>query len=169
MPNGERLTQKQETFCVKYFELGNATQAAIQAGYSKRTAQAIAAENLTKPLILARMGELRKQVEDESVASVLERRQRLTEMIRANLVDFIDEGGNINLDTQYKGALAELTVEDWKGISKKGYEELSRNKRIKLHNAIQAITELNKMDRVYEEGSTAQAITVILQPVGSKE
>ena len=42
----ERCTQKQEAFCVRYFELGNATEAAKLAGYSHKTAYSIGNENL---------------------------------------------------------------------------------------------------------------------------
>jgi Phage terminase, small subunit len=45
------LTAKQKRF-VELFE-GNATQAALSAGYSKKTAAAIGKENLRKPLIVA--------------------------------------------------------------------------------------------------------------------
>ena len=45
------MTPKQQRFCDEYLIDLNATQAAIRAGYSKRTAQAIGAENLTKPLL----------------------------------------------------------------------------------------------------------------------
>ena len=46
-----RLTQKQETFCLKYFELGNIGEAALTAGYSPKTAPYIGSENLKKPQI----------------------------------------------------------------------------------------------------------------------
>lgn len=45
------LTPKQSLFVKEYLVDLNATQAAIRAGYSEKTAQAIGAENLTKPLI----------------------------------------------------------------------------------------------------------------------
>jgi phage terminase small subunit len=45
------LTPKQELFVKEYLIDLNATQAAIRAGYSKKTAKEIAAENLTKPNI----------------------------------------------------------------------------------------------------------------------
>ena len=41
-----KLTQKQESFCINYFQLGNATEAAKLAGYSNKTAFVIASENL---------------------------------------------------------------------------------------------------------------------------
>jgi phage terminase small subunit len=48
------LTAKQARFVEEYLKnRGNATQAAIDAGYSKKTARAIGAENLTKPDIAA--------------------------------------------------------------------------------------------------------------------
>ncbi|MCM3294113.1 terminase small subunit [Paenibacillus sp. MER 180] len=43
------LTPKQETFVAEYLIDLNATQAAIRAGYSARTARKIGQENLTKP------------------------------------------------------------------------------------------------------------------------
>jgi phage terminase small subunit len=47
-----KLTPKQELFIEHYLANGyNGTQAAISAGYSQDTAQQIASENLSKPLI----------------------------------------------------------------------------------------------------------------------
>lgn len=46
-----RITAKQKRFVNEYLVDLNATKAAIRAGYSVRTARAIAAENLTKPYI----------------------------------------------------------------------------------------------------------------------
>ncbi|MBQ7006861.1 MAG: terminase small subunit, partial [Oscillospiraceae bacterium] len=45
------MTTKQMRFCDEYLIDLNATQAAIRAGYSEKTARAIGAENLTKPNI----------------------------------------------------------------------------------------------------------------------
>jgi len=46
-----KLTPKQEKFCNEYLIDLNATQAAIRAGYSEKTAKVIGFENLTKPYI----------------------------------------------------------------------------------------------------------------------
>lgn len=43
-----KLTDKQEMFCQEYIKDLNATQAAIRAGYSERTASVIGSENLSK-------------------------------------------------------------------------------------------------------------------------
>lgn len=46
-----KLTKKQSMFVKEYIVDFNATRAAIEAGYSKKTARQIACENLTKPYI----------------------------------------------------------------------------------------------------------------------
>lgn len=47
------LTAKQERFVAEYLIDGNATRAALAAGYSEKTARSTGAENLTKPDIAA--------------------------------------------------------------------------------------------------------------------
>lgn len=51
------LTDKQEAFVREYLIDLNATQAAIRAGYSEKTARQIASENMSKPYILTRIEE----------------------------------------------------------------------------------------------------------------
>ena len=46
-----KLTDKQDLFCKEYLLDLNATQSAIRAGYSEKTAQQIGSENLSKPVI----------------------------------------------------------------------------------------------------------------------
>lgn len=53
-----KLTAKQEAFCREYLIDLNATQAAIRAGYSEKTAKDIACENLAKPNIAQKIAEL---------------------------------------------------------------------------------------------------------------
>lgn len=52
MPKGQ-MTRKQERFVEEYLIDLNATQAAIRAGYSPSSANAIGGENLAKPIIKA--------------------------------------------------------------------------------------------------------------------
>ena len=49
--DGIKLSPKQKLFCEEYAKTKNATQAAINAGYSKKTAKEMGYENLTKPHI----------------------------------------------------------------------------------------------------------------------
>ena len=52
-PKKQKLTLKQRRFVGAYLLSGNATQAALEAGYSAKTARFIGSENLTKPNIKA--------------------------------------------------------------------------------------------------------------------
>lgn len=56
------LTDKQERFCQEYLVDLNGTQAAIRSGYSEKTSQAIATENLSKPLIQTRIAALQAEL-----------------------------------------------------------------------------------------------------------
>lgn len=54
-----KLTARQAMFVSEFLVDGNATQAAIRAGYSAKTAKAIGTENLAKPAIAAAIAEAR--------------------------------------------------------------------------------------------------------------
>jgi phage terminase small subunit len=56
------LTPKQQRFVAEYLVDLNATQAAVRAGYSPRTARSIASENLSKPDIAAAIATAKAQV-----------------------------------------------------------------------------------------------------------
>ena len=141
----KRLTQKQETFCLKYFELGNASEAARIALYSPKTAATIGRENLQKPQIIERIDQLRQATIDASIASVVERKQRLTEIARANIPDYVQEDGiRLNGQSPNTGAVSEITTKT-KMLSN-GPAVITN---LKLHNPIQARAELNKMDGAY--------------------
>lgn len=139
-----RLTQKQETFCLKYFELGNATEAALVAGYSPHSVRFIASINLTKDNIQRRIKELRQIAEDATVATVLERKQVLTEIIRGRFADFMT---NLTKEKLQSAALQEIR------ITEVGKDIPVKTTSIKLHSPAQAIDLLNKMDKLYAEGT----------------
>lgn len=70
-----KLTPKQEKFCQEYMVDLNATQAAIRAGYSKKTANVIASQNLSKLNIQDRLVELKGKIQEKTdltVESVIE-------------------------------------------------------------------------------------------------
>ena len=83
------LTPKQKTFVDQYLIDLNATQAAIRAGYSKRTAGQIGDENLKKPQIASAI--------QESMAKRAERTEVTSEMVVQGIVRLIrrcEDDGN---------------------------------------------------------------------------
>jgi hypothetical protein len=99
---------------------------------------------LTFANVQKRLAELRKKTENDSVMTVLEREQRLSEIGRGNLIDFIGPDGDpvpLNKELPNNRALTEYSVITT--TTKKGNVMTTRT--IKLHNPVVAIQELNKM------------------------
>ena len=56
------MTDKMKLFCLEYMKDFNATQAAIRAGYKKKTAYSIGNENLKKPEIKKTLDKLKTEL-----------------------------------------------------------------------------------------------------------
>lgn len=82
-----KLTEKQKRFADYYIESGNATQAAINAGYAKRSAQQIGAENLSKPVIKTYIDERLEQIASERIMSAQEAVELLSSIARAEITE----------------------------------------------------------------------------------
>lgn len=76
------LTPKQQAFADYYIQFGNATEAAIKAGYSERTANRIGTENLSKPVIRKYVDERLEKMSSERVATAQEVMETLTRVLR---------------------------------------------------------------------------------------
>lgn len=77
-----KMTARQQRFCDEYLIDLNATQAAIRAGYSKKTAGVIGDENLKKPYIKEYIAERMAEKDQELIASQDEVLQYLTKVMR---------------------------------------------------------------------------------------
>lgn len=79
-----KLTEKQKRFADEYIISGNATQAAIKAGYSKKTANRIATENLSKLVIKNYIDERLAKLESKRIANAQEVLEYLTGVMRGD-------------------------------------------------------------------------------------
>lgn len=77
-----KLTLKQQRFADEYIISGNASQAAIKAGYSRHSAHRIAVRNLQRPDIKAYIAERLKKLDDEKIAKQEEVLEYLTAVMR---------------------------------------------------------------------------------------
>lgn len=84
-----KLTQKQRRFIDEYIISGNATQAAIKAGYSKRTARKIGQENLTKPDIKTEIARRNAEIQSEKTADMTEVMEYLTSVMRGEQTESV--------------------------------------------------------------------------------
>lgn len=76
------MTDKQKRFCDEYLIDCNATQAAIRAGYSPKTAYSIGEENLKKPELKTYIDERLEQLHSEKTADAQEVLEYLTSVMR---------------------------------------------------------------------------------------
>lgn len=81
------LTQKQKKFADYFIETDNATQAAIKAGYSKKTAKQIGSNNLTKVDVSAYIKARLDEMDKERVASADEVMKFYTSVMRGEVKD----------------------------------------------------------------------------------
>lgn len=111
------LTDKQQRFVEEYLVDLNATQAAVRAGYSAKTASVIGAENLAKPniqkAIQARQEELKIKTEITQ-EWVVERYRRIVEGCDKRL--FFRDDGSLKPPSQWSAemgmAVAAFEVEE---------------------------------------------------------
>ena len=77
-----KLNARQKAFCEYYVVSGNATDAAIKAGYKEKNARKIGSENLTKMDIKKYIKELQEKAKTSRIMTAVERREFLTEIIK---------------------------------------------------------------------------------------
>lgn len=83
----KKLTLKQQRFVDEYIISGNATQAAIKAGYSKKTANRIATENLSKPVIKTAIDKRNAEIQSEKTMNMQEVMELLASIARGETTE----------------------------------------------------------------------------------
>lgn len=112
--DNEGLTFKQRLFVDYYIQLkGNATQAALRAGYSPRSADVIAVENLNKPTVAAAIRARTKQLDSERTATTKEILEYLAKVLRGEEKDEIVVNVGIGKGyTEPRKVMAKVTTKD---------------------------------------------------------
>ena len=132
-----KLTTKQQKFADEYIISGNATQAAIEAGYSKKTANRIGSENLSKLDIKKYIDERLKEIESAKTATQQEVFEYLTSVMR--------------------GEQREQTlIGRGQGFQEKTYIDVSAKDRLK------AADLLNKIHMAREEKSATATENIVI-------
>jgi len=162
-----KLTQKQENFTLNLFQGMSQREAYVQAGYSDKglpNAIDVHASELAKnSKVIVRLSQLREKAESDKIMTVKERKERLSEISRGRLTDYQEsgmDGGWINIgpESPNTAALSEI-------VSTTKYDENGASptliSRVKLHNPVTAIAELNKMEKVYNDGTIVNVGVIV--------
>ena len=120
------LTPKQQRFVEEYLIDLNATQAAIRAGYSEKTAKSIGQENLTKPDIQKAIEEAQSKRAEQTQIDAAYVLRRLVEIDQMDVLDIMDDQMKIRpvnewpkVWRQYVVNLENLELSDGEGCFKK--------------------------------------------------
>ncbi|MGK4178825.1 terminase small subunit [Lapidilactobacillus dextrinicus] len=100
----QKLTPKQRKFADEYIKSGNATQAAISAGYSRRTAAVIGNENLIKPYIKSYIDERMQELESQKIMSAKEAIELLSSIARGEVKETVVVGTPVGVEEVKKEA-----------------------------------------------------------------
>jgi len=85
-----KLNARQKAFCEYYVASGNATEAAIKAGYKEKYAGVNADKLLKNTNIKKYIDELQKKTKSSRIMTAIERREFLTSMIKDGTVKDTD-------------------------------------------------------------------------------
>ena len=137
----KKLTGKQKKFADEYIISGNATEAAIKAGYSKKTARNIGAENLTKPNIQKYLESKVKDIDNAKTADMKEVREFWSSILRNSGEETKDRLKASEFIAKTQGAfLDKVQLNGDLGVTNK-YKELSDEE---LEEQIKKYEKLNK-------------------------
>ncbi|WEV42968.1 terminase small subunit [Lactobacillus sp. ESL0684] len=102
------LTVKQRKFADEYIKSGNATEAAIKAGYSKRTAYSIGQENLKKVEIANYLEKRMKEISNSKVADQQEILEYLSSVMRGEQKEDVATAKGVAVGAKDRIKAAEL-------------------------------------------------------------
>lgn len=90
-----KLNDRQELFCLEYVKSLNATQSAINAGYSEKTAQPIASRLLLNVMVQTRIAELQEKRSNDLEVDAQYVLKRLLEIDQMDVKDILNDDGTI--------------------------------------------------------------------------
>lgn len=114
-----KLTPKQQRFADEYIKTGNATQSAIEAGYSKRTAKEVGYENLTKPHLKKYIDKRMEQIASSKIMTAQQVLERLTGIVKGEITETVVVATPIGLEKTEKTADFKTQISAMRDIMKR--------------------------------------------------
>lgn len=166
------LLPKQAKFVAEYLISGNATQAALAAGYSSKTAHVIGQENLKKPVIASLLAAKNTEIaarQDERLAAMELTKERVQrEIARIAFFDprkMFDKEGNplplTELDDDTAACIVGLDVlEEWQGTGEDRVL-VGHVKKYKIANKNVALDQASKILGMYEKDNDQKSNPIL--------
>lgn len=171
----KKLEEKQKRFCEEYLKDCNGTQAAIRAGYSKRTARVQAAQNLSKLNIQQEIVRLRAKQTERTEIKADEILRGLYEIATFDIGELFDENNRLkpihDLSPVARRVLASIDNEELFDYEAGERTRIGWLKKIKLWSKDKALENLGRhfklfTDVVRVEGGLAEKLKKARERVG---
>lgn len=143
--------KRHEKFALNIFKGMTQRDAALEAGYKPSRVDVTASELVRNRKVFDRIQELYKMAESDGIMTVRQRKERLSEIARARLTDYITCGPdrdliNVGPESPNTAALQEITSRTEYDKDGAGVAVITK---LKLHEPVRPIAELNKMGGDY--------------------
>ena len=154
-PEIPKLTAQQEKFCHEYLIDRNATQAAIRAGYSIKTAQEQSSQLLSKLMIKGRVNQLISAELGSIDATAARIKKELTNLAFVNIADAYDQNGALksfeDMPIELQRAILAVESEELFDGQGKNREQIGYTKRIKLTDKLKALEMLGRHQKMFTD------------------
>ncbi len=162
-----KLRPKQKKFVQEYLVDLNATQAAIRAGYSEKTAYSIGFENLRKPEIQEALDLAQKKLAKKVEVTIEELITAYKQIAFADLAECYDENGflkNIHdIPISARMALAGLEVDELYEGKGETREQIGQTKKVKMWDKLKALDALGRHLGLFNADTSQKPVTPIIQ------
>lgn len=150
-----KLNPKQQRFVEEYLIDLNATQAAIRAGYSPKTATAIASENLAKPNISAAIA--CAMAERSKRTGITQDRvlEELAKVAFIKLTDIVDDTGKIKADATDEDRACIESIKYKRTNTDTGYSE---EREVKASPKLKALELIGRHLGMFESHSSKEQL-----------
>lgn len=171
------LSPRQQRFVQEYIKDLNGKQAAIRAGYAKKSAEVQASQLLRFPKVKAAVDQALAELKDADVADAREVLVSLTRIGRADIRKVFTEDGALkrpgDIDDGTAFALQGVdTLERKQSIRKlkdpdEGEDQLTTEvelvRKVRMHDKIKALELLGKYHKLFVDRIERESVVVILQ------
>ena len=173
----QKLTDKQQRFVEEYLIDLNATQAAIRAGYSEKTAKEIGCENLSKPNVAEAIAQEKKA---RSERTLIEADTVICELMRiglSNISGAFTENGNLKpvhvMDENMQRAISSIKVVTRPGeVDEEGNRTVEYVHEVKFWDKNSALDKLAKhlgllVDRSETKHTLSDPLSALLSDIAT--
>ncbi len=159
------MTDKQERFCQEYMVDLNATQAAIRAGYSEKTAESIGYQLLQKTTVSKRIAQLQAAQSRRTGINADRVLRELAKVAFVDIGDVVDDTGALRQDItpEDRAAVASIKIKNSETDS-----GTSAEREVKLYDKLRALDLIGRhlgifQDKLEITPNTGQLASILKQ------